>query len=158
MKKIASFMVDHTKLLPGLYVSREDSIFGNTVTTFDLRLCKPNTGDVMNTGGIHATEHLVATYLRNNPQWEDKVIYFGPMGCSTGFYMILAGKYSSNDVLFLVLDCFKFVADYTGDIPGASEVECGNYRDLDLFSAKEYARRYCDVLAHATEDRLIYPN
>lgn len=157
MKNIASFMIDHTKLLPGLYVSREDHVGEHTITTFDIRVCKPNSGNLMNTGEIHTTEHLVATYLRNNPQWEDKVIYFGPMGCLTGFYMILAGKYTSEDVLFLVLDCFNFVANFEGPVPGASAVECGNYLDMDLPAAKERARNYCNVLASITKDRLVYP-
>ena len=157
MKNIASFTIDHTKLLPGIYVSREDTVAGNIITTFDLRVCTPNTDEVMNTGAIHAAEHIIATFLRNHPHWEDKVIYFGPMGCRTGFYLILADQYTSEEVLPLVLECFQFVANYSGAIPGASAVECGNYRDMDLEMANEYAKTYCDVLTNITIDRLVYP-
>lgn len=157
MKNIASFLIDHTKLFPGLYVSREDVVNGNVITTLDIRVCKPNTEDIMGTGEIHTTEHIIATYLRNNPDWEDKVIYFGPMGCRSGFYLILAGKYSSEDVLPLVLECFKVVADFSGDIPGASAVECGNYLDMDLPVARTRAAKYCAVLENITADRLVYP-
>ena len=111
MERITSFKIDHTKLLPGLYVSREDSVNGQIATTFDIRVRKPNSGIVMNTGEIHTIEHIIATYLRNNLQWKDKIIYFGPMGCRTGFYLILAGKYSSKDILPLILNnnCENFL-------------------------------------------------
>lgn len=158
MNKIASFKIDHTKLLPGIYVSREDFVAGNIITTFDIRTCRPNSGDVMTTGELHAIEHIIATYLRNNTQWEDKVIYFGPMGCTTGFYLILAGEHSSEDILPLVRDCFSFTADYEGDIPGASAIECGNYLDLDLTAAKIRAEKYLNILNHITPDQLVYPN
>lgn len=157
MKNIASFLIDHTKLFPGLYVSREDSVNGNIITTFDIRVCKPNTGDVLATDEIHTVEHIVATYLRNNEQWQDKVIYFGPMGCSTGFYLILAGKYSSEDILPLVRECFIFTANFEGKIPGASAVECGNYRNLNLDAAKTCAKKYVDVLTNITPAQLVYP-
>jgi S-ribosylhomocysteine lyase len=139
-------------------VSREDNVAGNIITTFDIRTCKPNTADVMATGELHAIEHIIATYLRNNAQWEDKVIYFGPMGCSTGFYLILAGRYSSEDILPLVLDCFSFTAEYEGKIPGASAIECGNYLDLDLPAAKARAEKYLSILKNITSDQLVYPN
>ena len=157
MKNIASFEIDHTKLLPGLYVSRKDFAGNSIVTTFDIRLCKPNTSYIMNTGGIHTIEHIVATYLRNNAQWSDKVIYFGPMGCRTGFYLILSGHLVSEDILSLIKDCFVFVADFDGAIPGASAVECGNYLDMDLQAAKLYAKQYVEVLNNITPDRLVYP-
>lgn len=156
MENIASFKIDHTKLYPGLYVSREDIVACSTVTTFDIRVCKPNTSFIMNTGEIHTIEHIVATYLRNHEQWKDKVIYFGPMGCRTGFYLILAGKYSSVDVLPLVKECFCFVANFEGAIPGATAVECGNYLDMDLNTAKSTAKEYFDVLNNITSDRLVY--
>jgi S-ribosylhomocysteine lyase len=156
MKKITSFTIDHTKLLPGLYVSREDIVDGNVITTFDLRVCKPNTGDVLAIEAAHTIEHIAATYLRNNELWQDKVIYFGPMGCLTGFYMILAGKYSSEDVLPLVRDCFTFTANFEGDIPGASAVECGNYLSLNLESAKVCAKKYVDILTNITPPQLVY--
>ena len=156
MDKIASFKIDHTKLLPGVYVSREDFVGNNVVTTFDIRVCRPNTEAVMNTGEIHTIEHIIATYLRNHEQWKDNVIYFGPMGCSTGFYLILAGKYSSADILPLIKNCFHFVSTFEGAIPGATAVECGNYLDMDLPAAKQRAKEYYEVLSHITPDRLVY--
>ena len=132
MEKIASFTIDHNLLQPGLYVSRKDTIGVETVTTFDLRLTKPNGEPVMNTAEVHTIEHLAATYLRNDPAWKDRVIYFGPMGCRTGFYLLLAGNYTSRDALPLVLDCFRFVRDFRGDVPGASAKDCGNYLDMNL--------------------------
>ena len=157
MKNIASFEIDHTKLLQGLYVSRKDFVGDSAITTFDIRVCRPNTGHIMNTGEIHTIEHIIATYLRNSELWQDKVIYFGPMGCRTGFYLILAGDYVSEDVLPLVKECFEFVASFEGDIPGASAIECGNYLDMDLPSANEQAKNYCSILENITENRLVYP-
>lgn len=118
MEKITSFTIDHIKLQPGLYVSRKDKVGAETVTTFDLRLTKPNDEPVMNTAEVHTIEHLAATYLRNEPTWKDKVLYFGPMGCRTGFYLLLTGDYTSKDVVPLVLDCFRFIRDYRGEVPG----------------------------------------
>lgn len=158
MKNIASFNIDHTKLLTGLYVSREDAVGDSVVTTFDIRVCKPNTSYVMSTGAMHTIEHIIATYLRNHSLCGDRVVYFGPMGCRTGFYLILAGKYSSADVLPIVLECFEFVANFDGAIPGASAVECGNYLDMDLAKAKAIAEEYTNVLKNITYDRLVYPN
>ena len=157
MEKITSFTIDHIKLQPGLYVSRKDKVGTETVTTFDLRLTSPNEEPVMNTAEVHTIEHLAATYLRNEPRWKDRVLYFGPMGCRTGFYLLLAGDYTSRDVLPLVLDCFRFIRDYQGDVPGASPKDCGNYLDMNLNMANFWGRRYAALLEHITPDRLIYP-
>ena len=157
MEKIASFTIEHIKLQPGLYVSRKDTIGAETVTTFDLRITSPNEESVMSTGGIHAMEHLGATYLRNNELWKDHVIYFGPMGCRTGFYLLLAGDLSSEAILPLVTGCFKFIAEFEGEIPGASAEDCGNYTDMDLPVAKAWADRYYALLRTIPEDRLVYP-
>lgn len=157
MEKIASFTVDHIRLQPGLYVSRQDKVGTETVTTFDLRLTSPNDEPVMNTAEVHTIEHLAATYLRNDPVWKDKVLYFGPMGCRTGFYLLLAGAYTSRDALELVKNCFRFVADFTGEIPGASAHDCGNYLDMNLPMAKYWGSRYSDLLACIDESRLTYP-
>lgn len=157
MKKITSFTIDHIRLLPGLYVSRKDRIGAETVTTFDLRVTSPNDEPVMNTAEVHAIEHLAATYLRNNTQWKDKVLYFGPMGCRTGFYLLLAGDHRSKDVLPLVTQCFRFVRDFTGEIPGASAKDCGNYLDMNLPMAKYWADRYTALLETIDETRLNYP-
>lgn len=157
MKKIASFTVNHLTLIPGLYVSRIDKVDDSFVTTFDIRITKPNTEPVMDNPGIHAIEHLGATFLRNHEKWQDKVIYFGPMGCRTGFYMILSGKYSPLDVYELVKEMFSFIISYEGQIPGASLIECGNYLDLNLSMAKFYAKKYKTlVLDDFTEDKYIY--
>ena len=156
MEKIASFTVDHIKLRPGIYVSRIDRIGAETVTTFDLRLTAPNLEPVMNTAEVHTIEHLAATFLRNHPQWKDRVIYFGPMGCRTGFYLILAGALTSKDVLPLVKECFAFIANFTGDVPGASAKDCGNYLDMNLPMANYRGKRYLDVLENITPDRLSY--
>ena len=157
MEKIASFTVDHIKLLPGLYVSRKDKVGAETVTTFDLRLTKPNEEPVMNTAEVHTIEHLGATYLRNEPTWKDKVLYFGPMGCRTGFYLLLAGDYSSRDVLPLVTECFRFIRDYRDAVPGASPKDCGNYLDMNLPMANYWGAKYVGALENADETRLNYP-
>ncbi len=157
MEKITSFTIDHLKLQPGLYVSRKDKVGEETVTTFDLRLTSPNEEPVMNTAEVHTIEHLAATYLRNQPQWKTKVLYFGPMGCRTGFYLLLAGDYTSRDVLPLVLNCFRFIRDYRGEVPGASPKDCGNYLDMNLNMANFWGRRYAALLETITPDRLIYP-
>ena len=157
MEKITSFTIDHIKLQSGLYVSRKDRVGAETVTTFDLRLTSPNEEPVMNTAEVHTIEHLAATYLRNDPQWKNRVLYFGPMGCRTGFYLLLAGDYTSQDVLPLVLDCFRFIRDYRGDVPGASPKDCGNYLDMNLNMANFWGRRYAALLENITPDRLIYP-
>lgn len=157
VEKIASFTVDHIKLLPGLYVSRKDKVCAETVTTFDLRLTKPNEEPVLNTAEVHTIEHLGATYLRNEPTWKDKVLYFGPMGCRTGFYLLLAGDYSSRDVLPLVTECFRFIRDYRDAVPGASPKDCGNYLDMNLPMANYWGAKYVGVLENADETRLNYP-
>lgn len=157
MEKITSFTIDHLKLLPGLYVSRRDAVGAETVTTFDLRITRPNEEPVMNTAEVHAIEHLGATWLRNNPEWGRKVLYFGPMGCRTGFYLLLAGSYESTDVLSMVTECFRFIAAYEGEIPGACARDCGNYLDLSLPMAKYYAKHYLDILLNITPGQLRYP-
>ena len=158
MEKITSFTIDHIRLQPGLYVSRKDKVGCETVTTFDLRMTSPNDEPVMNTAEMHTMEHLAATYLRNEPVWKDRVLYFGPMGCRTGFYLLLAGDLESEDVLPLVRETFRFIADFSGAVPGASARDCGNYLDMNLPMANYLAKKYLDeVLYHITEDRLIYP-
>ena len=157
MEKIASFTIDHLRLRPGLYVSRKDRIGAETVTTFDLRITAPNIEPVMNTAEVHAIEHLGATYLRNDPAWKDRVVYFGPMGCRTGFYLLLAGDLASEDVLPLVADTFRFIRDFSGEIPGALAKDCGNYLDMNLPMAQFYARRYVSVLETAAPETLRYP-
>ena len=157
MEKITSFTIDHIKLQPGLYVSRKDTIGAECVTTFDLRITSPNEEPVISTGGIHAMEHLGATYLRNNELWKDLVLYFGPMGCRTGFYLLLAGDYESRDVVELVKSCFCFVRDFRGEVPGASARDCGNYLDMNLPMANYWGAKYAALLENITQDRLNYP-
>lgn len=157
MEKITSFTIDHLKLQPGLYVSRKDKVGAEVVTTFDLRITKPNEEPVMNTAEVHTIEHLAATYLRNDPQWKDRVLYFGPMGCRTGFYLLLSGDYSSREIVPLVLDCFRFVRDFRDEVPGASARDCGNYLDMNLPMANYYGARYASLLENISDDRLIYP-
>ena len=158
MEKITSFTIDHIRLQPGLYVSRKDKVGAETVTTFDLRLTSPNEEPVLNTAEAHAIEHLGATYLRNEPTWKEKVLYFGPMGCRTGFYLLLAGDYESRDVVELVKNCFTFIRDYTGEIPGASAKDCGNYLDLNLPMANYWGKRYSSLLETAGDNRFVYPD
>ena len=157
MEKIASFTIDHLRLLPGVYVSRVDQIGAETITTFDLRLTSPNEEPVMNTAEVHTIEHLGATYLRNEPNWKDKVLYFGPMGCRTGFYLLLAGDYESEDIVPLVLSCFRFIRDYRGEVPGASAKDCGNYLDMNLPMANYWGGKYAALLENIDETRLVYP-
>ena len=144
MDKIKSFTVDHIRLVPGLYVSRVDYVCDNPVTTFDIRMTSPNDEPVMNTAEVHTIEHLGATFLRNHKTWADKTIYFGPMGCRTGFYLILAGEYSSSDLVPLMKEMFTFIADFQGDVPGAAAKDCGNYLDMNLPMANYLARKYLD--------------
>ena len=158
MEKITSFTIDHIRLQPGLYVSRRDAVGGQVVTTFDLRLTSPNQEPVMNTAEMHTIEHLAATYLRNDPQWKERVLYFGPMGCRTGFYLLLAGDLTSREVLPLVTDCFRFIRDFRGEVPGAHPRDCGNYLDMNLPMANYLAKKYLEnVLTDIQEDRLVYP-
>ena len=158
MEKIASFTINHLKLLPGVYVSRKDAVGSETLTTFDLRMTSPNDEPVMNTAEMHTIEHLAATFLRNHSEFGTKTIYFGPMGCRTGFYLLLSGEYSSRDILPLMKEMFTFIADFEGEVPGASAKDCGNYLDMNLPMAKYLAKKYLlDVLTDITEDRLVYP-
>ena len=158
MEKIISFTINHLKLLPGVYVSRKDPAGGAVITTFDLRMTRPNCEPVMNTAEMHAIEHLGATFLRNHPVYGDKVIYFGPMGCRTGFYLLLCGDFESVDIVPLLTEMFEFIRDYEGEIPGASPRDCGNYLDMNLPMAKYLARKYLDeVLCDISEERLTYP-
>ena len=157
MEKIASFTVNHLDLLPGVYVSRKDHVGQEVLTTFDLRMCAPNREPVMNTAEVHTIEHLAATYLRNEPTRKDKVLYFGPMGCRTGFYLLLTGDYTSKDVVPLVLDCFRFIRDYRGEVPGASPKDCGNYLDMNLSMANYWGRKYAALLENIDDSRLVYP-
>ena len=157
MEKITSFTIDHIKLQPGLYVSRKDKVGSETVTTFDLRLTKPNDEPVMNTAEIHTMEHLAATFLRNDPVWKDRVIYFGPMGCRTGFYLLLAGNLESADIVPLVKSCFEFIRDFRGEVPGASVKDCGNYLDMNLPIANYWGQKYAQLLENIDREHLIYP-
>ena len=158
MEKIASFTVDHIRLQPGIYVSRRDKVGAETVTTFDLRMTSPNEEPVLNTAEVHTMEHLGATWLRNDPQWKDKVLYFGPMGCRTGFYLLLAGDWDSRDVVEPVTEMFRFIRDFRGEVPGASARDCGNYLDMNLPMANFVAEKYLQVLENLTPDRLTYPD
>lgn len=159
MEKIASFTVNHLKLQPGIYVSRKDKVGAETITTFDLRMTSPNEEPVMNTAEIHTIEHLGATFLRNHATYKDKIIYFGPMGCRTGFYLLLAGDLDSKDIVPLITETFEFIRDYQGEVPGASPMDCGNYLDMNLGMANFLAKRYLEnVLYGIREDRLVYPD
>lgn len=158
MEKITSFTIDHLKLLPGVYVSRKDKVSESVVTTFDIRMTRPNYEPVMNTAEVHAIEHLAATFLRNHEPIKDKVLYFGPMGCRTGFYLLLGGDYDSTDIVPLMRELFNFIANYEGEIPGACAKDCGNYLDMNLSMAKYWAKRYLEeVLDNIDESRLVYP-
>ncbi len=160
MKKIASFTVDHERLVPGVYVSRVDRYAEDEacVTTFDLRLTTPNKEPVMNTAEIHTIEHLAATYLRNHPLWSSRIVYFGPMGCRTGFYLLVFGDCTPGDIAPLLQDMFAYISEYTGEIPGATAMECGNYLDQNLPMARYLARRYTAVLENLQEENTCYPN
>lgn len=157
MEKIASFTVDHLILEPGLYVSRKDRLGSETVTTFDIRMTAPNKEPVMNTAEVHTMEHLGATFLRNDQEWKERVIYFGPMGCRTGFYLLLAGDLESRDVAELVRRLYRFMAEFTGEVPGAAARDCGNYLDMNLPMAKLLARRYLEeTLERLDEGHMRY--
>lgn len=158
MEKIASFTIDHIRLKPGVYVSRRDSVGKEIITTFDLRMTSPNEEPVMNTAEVHTIEHLGATFLRNHPDYKDKTIYFGPMGCRTGFYLLLAGDYISADIVPLMIEMYEFIRDYRGEVPGASPRDCGNCLDMNLPMANWLAKRYLEqVLYHITDAQLHYP-
>lgn len=158
MEKIASFTIDHIKLQPGIYVSRKDFVGREVITTFDLRMTSPNEEPVMNTAEVHTIEHLGATFLRNHKDFSDKVIYFGPMGCRTGFYLLLAGNYESKEIVPLITEMFIFIRDFHDEVPGASAKDCGNYLDMNLNMANWLADRYLNhVLFNISEERLVYP-
>lgn len=158
MEKITSFTIDHLKLQPGVYVSRKDHVGEETLTTFDLRMTSPNDEPVMNTAEVHTIEHLGATFLRNHAIYRDKVVYFGPMGCRTGFYLILAGDLSSREIVPLMVEMYEFIRDYKGEVPGASPKDCGNYLDMNLGMANYLAARYLDNVLYGIDDaHLFYP-
>lgn len=158
MEKITSFTIDHIKLKPGIYVSRKDTVNGGIITTFDIRMTSPNDEPVMNTAELHTIEHLAATYLRNHKEWGSKMIYWGPMGCRTGNYLLLSGDLTSEEILPLMIETYEFIRDFEGEIPGASPKDCGNYLDMNLPMAKYLAKKYLDeVLYQITPDRLVYP-
>lgn len=158
MEKIASFTIDHNKLLPGIYVSRQDNINGQIITTFDIRMTAPNREPVINTAEMHTIEHLAATYLRNHKDYKDKTVYFGPMGCRTGFYLILAGDLKSKDIVPLVTELYRFMSEFEGEVPGAAAKDCGNYLDMNLPMARFISKKFLtEVLENITEERLIYP-
>lgn len=158
MEKIASFTINHLKLLPGVYVSRKDHIGTETVTTFDIRMTRPNFEPVMNTAEVHTIEHLAATFLRNDAEFGDRIVYFGPMGCRTGFYLLLAGDLDSMDIIPLLTRLYEFMADFQGEVPGAAAKDCGNYLDMNLPMAKYLSKKFLDeVLYCISAERLVYP-
>lgn len=158
MEKIASFTIDHVKLQPGIYVSRKDVFGGATITTFDLRMTSPNEEPVMNTPELHTLEHLCATYARNDETYKDKIVYFGPMGCRTGCYLLMAGDYSSKEIAPFITGMFEFVRDFEGELPGQAPEDCGNWLDHNVDMAKYVANRYLErTLYHLDDAHLIYP-
>jgi S-ribosylhomocysteine lyase len=159
MEKIASFTVNHLNLLPGIYVSRKDFVGGEVITTFDIRMTAPNKEPVLNTAELHTIEHLAATFLRNHKDFADKTIYWGPMGCRTGNYLLLKGDYESKDIVGLVTEIFEFIRDFEGAVPGAAARDCGNYLDMNLNMAKYEAKRYLERCLYVIkEENLVYPN
>ncbi len=160
MEKIASFEVNHLTLLRGVYVSRTDRTpSGDVLTTFDIRMTEPNRQPAIDGATLHTIEHLAATYLRNHPQWRDRIVYWGPMGCRTGNYLIVSGAHTSEDILPLIRETFRFIADYEGDIPGASPRDCGNYSYMNPEDARRQARRFLEeVLECPTPANLHYPD
>ena len=158
MKKIPSFTIDHDKLLRGIYVSRKDSVGGDTVTTFDIRMKEPNREPALHQGALHTIEHLAATFLRNDKEWQDRIVYWGPMGCLTGNYLLLKGDLESRDIVDLMTRTFSFITDYDGEIPGAAPKDCGNYLLQDLPMARYEAKKYLtEVLEVIKEENLVYP-
>ncbi len=158
MEKIASFTVDHLRLLPGLYVSRKDRVGDGVVTTFDMRVTRPNEEPVMDIPAVHCIEHMGATFLRNDPVWKDRVVYFGPMGCRTGFYILRAGDLCPADIQTLMEEMCAFIVSYEGEVPGATPRDCGNWHDIDLPMAKYYIRKYQrEVLQDFSKERTTYP-
>ncbi len=158
MKPIASFTINHLTLLPGIYVSRKDKVGEETITTFDIRMTRPNFEPVMNTAELHTIEHLAATFLRNHKDYGSKVVYFGPMGCRTGCYLLLAGDYESKDIIPLMKELFTYIRDFKDEVPGAAAIACGNYLDMNLPMANYLANKFlCEVLENISEERLVYP-
>ena len=157
MNKIPSFTIDHERLLRGIYVSRKDEVGNEVVTTFDIRMKEPNREPVLHVGAIHTIEHLAATYLRNDPEWKDRVVYWGPMGCLTGNYLILQGDLESKDIVDLMIRTFRFIASFEGDIPGASARDCGNHLLMILPMARYEAQRFLTVLENIKPENLNYP-
>ncbi|MGL5435570.1 MAG: S-ribosylhomocysteine lyase [Lachnospiraceae bacterium] len=158
MDKITSFTINHLELLPGVYVSRQDQAGYASITTFDIRMTRPNFEPVMNTAEMHTIEHLAATFLRNHPMYQNRILYFGPMGCRTGFYLLMSGDYKSREIVPLLQEMFSFIRDYEGQVPGASARDCGNYLDMNLPMAKYLADKFLkEVLDQIDDTRLIYP-
>lgn len=158
MEKIASFTIDHEQLEPGVFVSRQDRTpSGDVITTFDIRMTRPNREEALSPKALHAMEHLAATFLRNHPEWKDRVVYWGPMGCCTGNYLILQGDLESKDILPLMRETMRFVADFEGQVPGATPRDCGNYSFMDLAAAKAAATAYLEILTDLKPGNLSYP-
>ena len=158
MEKIPSFTINHNLLLRGIYVSRKDTIGGDTVTTFDIRMKEPNREPALHPGALHTIEHLAATYLRNDPEWKDNIVYWGPMGCLTGNYLLMKGDLQPSDIVELMKRTFRFVAEFEGEVPGAAPKDCGNYLLHDLPIARLEARRYLEeVLERITDNNMVYP-
>lgn len=158
MKKIASFTIDHERLEPGIYVSRRDTTpSGDVITTFDIRMTRPNREPALTPKSLHAMEHLAATFLRNHPEWQSRIVYWGPMGCCTGNYLLVQGECSSRDILPLISETMRFVAAFEGEVPGATPRDCGNYSFMDLDQARKDAHKYLEVLDNATDVNLNYP-
>ena len=158
MDKIPSFNVNHLELLPGIYVSRQDTIGDYTITTFDIRMTRPNFEPVLQTAEIHAIEHIGATFLRQHAVYGDQIIYFGPMGCRTGFYLILKGDLTSDSIVDLMKELYEHIADYDAPLPGACAKDCGNYLDMNLPMAKYEARRFFDRIKDIQPAQLHYPD
>jgi S-ribosylhomocysteine lyase len=157
MEKIASFQVDHLRLKPGIFVSRRDQFGSTVITTFDLRFREPNKEPVIDQPGLHTIEHLGATFLRSHKEWAKRTVYFGPMGCRTGFYVIFEGSLTSEDVLPVIREMMDFILAFDGPIPGAAPAECGNWREQNLDMAKWEARRYAEILKNPSRENLNYP-
>lgn len=160
MKKIASFTIDHLRLIPGIYVSRVDNTpSGDVITTFDIRLTAPNREPAVSPQALHTIEHLAATFLRNDPEWADRIVYWGPMGCCTGSYLLMQGALQPEDIIPVMRRMFEFIADFEGEIPGASAKDCGNYTFNDLEEAKCVAKRFIDqTLNHISPENTTYPD
>lgn len=157
MKKIPSFTIDHNQLLPGIYVSRKDNVGNDVVTTFDIRMKAPNREPALHPGALHTIEHLAATYLRNNEEWQNRIVYWGPMGCLTGNYLLMKGDMKSEEIVKLMIDTFEFVANYDGVVPGTEPQDCGNYLLHDLPMARYEAKQYLKVLKNIKPENLNYP-